>query len=158
MYQAQKYASGDYALSNGFHLVGRLHLLERYLAKDAKKDWENKKDKLGFSSYSLDEIKKIPSNDWLLISLSWATGIDYRPFFDMYGASYSQKASDQVENFGFSTTTKKEFFVVEKDGGFTLPYDNAGAYLDKKSVPVDGNTTYPYSEDNKGGSGKDENF
>jgi len=62
----------------------------------------------------------------------------------MYGASYSQKASDQVESFSFSTTTKKEFFVVEKDSGFTLPYDNAGAYLDKQSVSVDGNTTYPY--------------
>jgi len=62
----------------------------------------------------------------------------------MYGASYSQKASDQVESFSFSTKTKKEFFVVEKDSGFTLPYDNAGAYLDKQSVVVDGNTTYPY--------------
>jgi len=144
MYQAQKYASGNYALSNGFHLVGRLHLLERYFSKDAKKDWENDKDKLGFDIYSLDEIKKIPSNDWLLISLSWATGVDYRPFFDMYGASYSQKASDQIESFNFTTTTQKEFFVVEKDGGFTLPYDSAGAYLDKQSVAVDGNTTYPY--------------
>jgi len=147
MYQAQKYASGNYALSNGFHLVGRLHLLERYLAKDAKdteKDWENNKDKLGFDTYSLDEIKNIKSNDWLLISLSWATGVDYRPFFDMYGAYYSQKASDQTESFNFTTTTPKEFFVVEKDGGFTLPYDSAGAYLDKQSVAVDGNTTYPY--------------
>jgi len=25
-----------------------------------------------------------------------------------------------------------------------LPYDKAGAYLDKGSVAVDGNTTYPY--------------
>jgi len=61
----------------------------------------------------------------------------------MYGQTYSQKASDQIESFNFSTTTKKEFFAIEKDGGFILPYDKAGAYLDKQSVAVDGTTTYP---------------
>jgi hypothetical protein len=61
----------------------------------------------------------------------------------MYGQPYSDKASAQVSSFNFTTTTKKEFFVVEKDGGFTLPYDSAGAYLDKQSVAVDGTTTYP---------------
>ena len=55
-----------------------------------------------------------------------------------------KKLQTQIESFSFSTTTKKEFFVVEKDSGFTLPYDNAGAYLDKQSVAVDGSTTYPY--------------
>jgi len=148
LYQAQKYADGDYKLSNGFHLIGRLHLLDRYLDKDAKKDWDNSKAKLGFSTYSLDDIKKIDSNDWLVISLSWATGIDYRPFFDMYGEPYSQKASTQIDSFGFMKTTQKEFFVIEKDGGFILPYDDAGKYLNKKSIKIEKDNTYPYSDNN----------
>jgi hypothetical protein len=143
MMYAQKYATGDYALSNGFHLLGRLHILERYLAKDAKNNWESVKAKLGFSSYSLEEIKAIDANDWLLVSLSWATGLDYRPFFDMYGQPYSDKASAQVSSFNF-TAVKKVFFAEENDSGFILPSDTEGNYLDKVEVNVDGTSSYPY--------------
>ena len=143
MMYAQKYAEGDYALTNGFHLLGRLHILERYLAKDAKKDWENAKDKLGFENYSIDEINAIDANDWLLVSLSWATGLDYRPFFDMYGQPYSDKASTQVEDYGYKAV-KKVFFAEDIDSGFILPSNTAGDYLNKTEVPVDGHTSYPY--------------
>jgi len=144
MYQVQNYASGDYTLSEGFHLIGRLHILERFLKRDAKNDWANNKDKLGFSTYSLDEIKTITSNDWLLVSLAWASGLDFRPFFDMYGAPYSQKASDQVESFNFNKETKKEFFAADSDGLFALPNGNPGSFFDRLSVPVDGSSEYPY--------------
>jgi len=135
MMYAQKYASGDYALSNGFHLLGRLHTLERFLAKDAKKDWENNKEKLGFSTYSLSEIKKIDSNDWLVISLSWATGLDYRPFFDMYGEPYSAKANDQIESFKFPKV-KRVFFMENNNSGFILP-DEDYPYLNKPEMAID---------------------
>ena len=135
MMYAQKYASGEYALSNGFHLLGRLHILERFLAKDAKKDWENSKEKLGFANYSLDEIKSINSNDWLVVSLSWATGLDFRPFFNMYGQPYSSKASEQIESFKF-TKVKKVFFMETNDSGFILPDENY-PYLSKEELSVE---------------------
>ena len=146
MMQTQKYATGEYTLTDGFHLLTRLHILERYLAKDAKKDWNNNKNNLCFSNYSLDEIKNINSNDWMVISLSCASGLDFRPFFNMYGEPYSQKASDQVGALGLSESTQNVFFTIAEDGGFILPssMDKAGEFLDKKSVPVDGTTEYPY--------------
>ena len=140
MMYAQKYASGDYSLTNGFHLLGRLHTLERFLAKDAKKDWENSKERLGFSNYSLDEIKGIDSNDWLVVSLSWATGLDYRPFFDMYGEPYSTKANDQIESFNFPKV-KKVFFMETKDSGFILP-DEDYPYLSKPEMAIDSDAVY----------------
>ncbi len=151
MMNAQKYAVGDYALDEGFHLLTRLHLLERYLQKDARKDWENNKAKIGLSNYSLDEINQLVNNpndglnanDWMLISLSWASGFDFRPYFDMFGQPYSQKASDQVASFGFPAI-KKVYFAVDKDTGFILPQslDPSGEYLDKRELPVDGHTSY----------------
>ena len=142
---AQKYAQNGYALSNGFHLLTRLHLLERYLMRDAQEDWENNRAKLGFDTYTKEEITNLDANDWMVVSLSWATGMDYRPFFDRYGQPYSAKASTQVESFGFSPVTAG-YFVVEQDSGFILPAskDRAGAYLDKQEVPLDGTSTYPY--------------
>ena len=151
MMNAQKYASGEYNLDEGFHLLTRIHLLERYLQRDATKDWENNRAKIGFSNYSLDEIKQfiyhpndaLNANDWMLISLSWASGLDFRPYFDMFGMLYSQKASEQVESFGFAPV-KKVYFATGKDTGFILPklLDPAGSYLDKKELPVDGVTQY----------------
>ncbi|RUM66779.1 MAG: hypothetical protein DSZ06_02650, partial [Sulfurospirillum sp.] len=143
MMYAQKYAKGDYSLENGFHLLGRLHILERFLEKDAKKDWESAKGRLGFSDYSKDEVEKINSNDWLLISLSWATGLDYRSFFDMYGQTYSNRASKQVESYEFEAV-KKVFFAEDDDSGFILPSKSSGDYLDKREIAVDGYSSYPY--------------
>ena len=147
MMQGKKYATGSYALENGFHLLTRLHMLERHLDRYAQKNtenWDNEKDKLCFDNYSLDEIKKIPSKDWLSVSLSCASGIDFRPFFDMYGIDYSTKASAQIDALGFTETAQSVFFVENNDSGFTMPNDEAGAYLGKDSVVVDGDTEYPY--------------
>jgi hypothetical protein len=46
----------------------------------------------------------------MLVSLSYAAKLDYRPFFDMYGQDYSEKASEQVESFGFPKA-KQTYFV-----------------------------------------------
>ncbi len=144
MMMSQKYSTGKYALTDGMHLLARLHVLDRHLAYVKNDtDWDANKAKLGFDTYTLDEIQSITSNDWLVISLSYAAGLDFRSFFDMYGEPYSTKASDQIERFGF-LPTKKVFFAEETNSGFIMPDDGSGAYLNKTELPVDGNTTYPY--------------
>jgi hypothetical protein len=47
----------------------------------------------------------------MLISVSLSSKLDFRPFFDMYGQSYSDKASKQVESFNFEKT-KDTYFAL----------------------------------------------
>jgi len=124
-------------LEDGWDLLAILHILERDRNR-IKADWENRKHQIGFTTYTLDEFNHINHNDWLVISYSFATKLDYRPFFDMYGIQYSQKASEQVAAFGYDAAPKR-FFVSTPRGYCTK--DEYGDYLDKEAIDL--NDTYP---------------
>jgi predicted metalloendopeptidase len=126
--QAMMYTQKMGKLENGWHLLARLHLLERE-RKYVKSTWENKKYSLGFSTYALEEFKRINNNDWMLISLSFAAGLDFRSFLSMYGIPYSEKAAKQVESFLFPSVPQK-FFLSTPTG--YCEEDQYGAYLDKQ--------------------------
>ena len=145
MMYAQKYATGEYALQDGWHLLTRVHVLEKYLRKIKTADkWDDNKVKIGFGNYSLDEVKDITSNDWMLVSISYASGLDFRNFFDMYGIAYSDKASQQVESFEF-VPTKYLFFAQEGNSDFILPNADANrGYLNQTEVEVHATSVYPY--------------
>jgi hypothetical protein len=55
----------------------------------------------------------------MLVSLSFASKLDFRPIFDMYGQDYSQKASEQVESFAFEKA-KQTFFISTPSGYITV--------------------------------------
>lgn len=137
MMQVQKMGK----LRDGWHFLTRLHLLDRACKSAAvdQNSWESKKGDLGFDSYSLDEFKKISKNDWLLIAYSFASGLDFREFLDMFGIKYSTKAANQVASFGFRSVPKR-YFVSTKSGFCTK--DEFGDYLDKKSIRLD--EDFPY--------------
>jgi len=125
---------------NGWHLLSRLHLLDREI-KRAKNDWESKKYDLGFSSYSLSEFNDIRKNDWLLISFSFASNADFRDYFDMMGIPYSQKASKQVESFGYEKVPQK-FYISTPDG--YCKEDKYGKFLDKEEIEFSKSAVFPY--------------
>ncbi len=127
-------------LQNGWHLLSRLHILDREI-KRVKNDWENKKASIGFDRYSLDEFKSMRKNDWLLVSFSFASGLDFRDYFDMMGIEYSQKASDQVESFAYERVPAK-LFVSTSDG--YCKSDEYGTLLDKSMIDVKEGTVFPY--------------
>lgn len=135
MMQAQKIGE----LVNGWHLLARMHILEREINR-AKNDWDNRRSSLGFSTYSLEEFNHIRNNDWLLVSLSFAAKLDYRNFLSMMGLAYSDQAAAQVASFGYELVP--ETFFVSTPNGYCKT-DHFGRYLDKKSVPVDGYTVWP---------------
>jgi immunomodulating metalloprotease len=131
---------------NGWHLYARLHILQRAI-DSAKKDestFEAMKNSIGFSQYTLDEYKnvvsKIPNNDWTLISLSFASKLDFRPFFDMYGEPYSTKAATQVESFEYDPTPK--VFFMSTDTGYCTT-DSFGDFLDKATIEINGTSSWP---------------
>jgi hypothetical protein len=120
--QLMMHAETEGKLNNGWHMIPRLHLLEFSFeaADNSEADWDLAKNKLGFTSYSRDEALAIDRNDWLLISSSFVTDLEFRPFFDLVGQVYSDKASDQVASYNYPKVPK----------GFYLPSSN-NAYCDR---------------------------
>lgn len=137
--QAMMHAQKLGKLENGWHVLARVHILEREMSR-AKQDWDNKKDAVGFSTYSLDEINAIRDNDWLVVAYSYAAGLDYRNYFDMMGIPYTQKARDQVASFGFTVVPNALF--LSTDGGY-CDSDEYGILFDKPTIPVDGTSVWP---------------
>ncbi|MGF1779297.1 ImpA family metalloprotease [Vibrio nomapromontoriensis] len=85
-------------LKNGWHLLGRLHLIEREFnrLKASESFWEERKASIGFTHYSQAEANTLNNNDWLLVALSYITQRDMRSYLDMWGFHFSDKAKQQV--------------------------------------------------------------
>ena len=137
--QAMMHAKAQGRLENGWHLLARLHLLDREV-KRAKNDWLNRRADIGFSRYTLEEFNTMRGNDWLLVSFSWAAGLDYRDYFSMMGITYSQQAADQVAALGY---TKAPMVFFASTGSGYCKSDRFGDYLAKTPLPVDGSSVWP---------------
>ncbi|QUJ68051.1 ImpA family metalloprotease [Photobacterium sp. GJ3] len=109
--QMMMHAQHEGKLSNGWHLIARLHLLDKAFADadNSEENWQSRKASIGFSTYTLSEAKSLDNNDWLLIAASYATGLDYRPYLDLMGQPYSSKASSQVASFSYAAVDKAFF-------------------------------------------------
>ncbi len=125
-------------LINGWHLLARLHILEREFnrARANATTWDSKKASLGFSSYSKNEADAISNNDWMLIAVSYVTGLDYRDFLSMWGIGYSTKAAAQVAGFGYAATPRQ--FYVSSATGYCKGEGFTGSRL-----AVDGKQVWP---------------
>ncbi|MGB0847312.1 MAG: ImpA family metalloprotease, partial [Thiolinea sp.] len=132
-------ASG--ALSDGWHLRARLHIIEREFnrADDSESTWLAKRDALGFGNYSLADAKAVyknAKNDWLVIALSTATGKDFRDYLTMWGISFSTTADSQVAAMGYPAIPNS--FFISSATGYCR-----GEGFDGTSLPVDGAQTWP---------------
>jgi len=137
--EAMMHAQKMGKVQNGWHVLARVHILEREMSR-AKKDWDARKASVGFSSYSLDEINSIKNNDWLVVAYSYAAEVDYRNYFDMMGIPYSQKAREQIASFGFEVVPHALF--ASTDTGYCKE-DTYGTLFDKPTIDVDGTTLFP---------------
>lgn len=106
-------------LSNGWHFIARMHRLETSYnaAKGNDTDWNDRRSDLGFSLYSRSQANAIDNNDWLLIAASYATGLDYRAFLDLFGLGYSALANDQVASFGYPSVNRV-FYVPANNADY----------------------------------------
>ncbi|CAA6823742.1 MAG: FIG01200241: hypothetical protein, partial [uncultured Thiotrichaceae bacterium] len=154
--QAVMHAQKMGKLENGWHLLARLHILEREISR-ADDDWEANKASIGFSSYSLEEFNDISNsslkttdvrrNDWMLVSLSYAAGLDYRNYLTMFGIAFSQKASDQVASFNYPIVPQA--FFISSSSGYCNENIN-GDFLAKSTLPIDGTQVWPAETDTDG--------
>jgi hypothetical protein len=117
-----------YTLENGFNIFTLLYQHSRIYDKYSKNeaDWNSHQSLLGFSlfpysgdtTYDGGNVTKIPGNDFMLVSLSYITDSDWRPYFDMFGLNYTSLASKQVDQNGFTRTVKQELFVNQNNSRF----------------------------------------
>ncbi len=135
-WQAQslpQFGDGGWDLYTGLYLQDRL--FGKAVASDAA--WAAAKDGLGFGSYDRPTAAAISGNDWMLVATSYLTGKDQRPFFDLWGVNYSDKASAQVAAFGYPAAEKRFYLAYSDATGPWYGHDPVG------SVVVDGTTTLP---------------
>jgi hypothetical protein len=102
-----KTMSNGTTLKDGFDIFTLVYAGARTL-RDAGRDdvtWMASRDKLGFglfartgdATYGGGDVRDIPGNDYLLVMLSFVTGLDFRPYFADLGVRYSDLASSQVD-------------------------------------------------------------
>jgi hypothetical protein len=127
-------------LTNGWHVLARVHILEREMSR-AKKDWEARKASVGFSTYTLDEINSIRNNDWLIVAYSYASQLDLRNYFTMMGIPHTDKAYAQIATFGFDVAPNS-LFVSTPEG--YCKTDEYGTIFDRPTLDIDGSSVYPY--------------
>jgi immunomodulating metalloprotease len=94
-------------LQNGFHIFTLLYDLSRIYARAAKSEasWNATKLQLGFglfpyaghAVYGGEQVRNIPGNDFMVVALSYITGLDYRLYFASRGVLISPLASQQVQ-------------------------------------------------------------
>ena len=132
-------------LENGWHLLTRLHMLDRAFKRATlnSDSWESKKVSLGFGDYTRDEAKAINNNDWMLIALSVCGEMDFRDYLAMWGLPYSDKAAQQVASFGYEALPR-DFFVPEEVDGYCKVNSDGGMLYDSVVDMNDENATYPY--------------
>ena len=111
-YEQLMFASRDY------DLYTKMYITER-LVKEYKKDeniWIENRDALGFSDYSLSEIKAITSNDFIAILASRVADKDLSQFIEGFGVSVSSKAKLQIDSFSLSEPPLLEgVYFIELD-------------------------------------------
>jgi hypothetical protein len=96
--------------SNGWEVFTAMYLHERLFstAFGNVDTWNEQKQALGFDTYEIAP-RSIGANDFMLISLSFVTEQDQRPFFDMWGIDYTDTASAQVAAYDYAAVERLFF-------------------------------------------------
>ncbi len=131
-------AEDNGALIDGWHLLARLHIIERAYQQAVKDDdkWLATKAGIGMSLYERATAKAMNPEDWLLIAVSHATGFDYRAYFNAWGHQYTPAAAAQVA--AFSLPSMPVNYYVSSAEGYCQ-----GQGFDGNKLPLDGSSAWP---------------
>lgn len=126
------------ALNDGWHLLARLHIIERAFSHALSSDelWTQAQQNLGMSQYTRTQANEIPQNDWLLIALGVATDLDWRNYLAAWAIPHTDQASTQVAAEGY-TAVPAEFYVSSADGYCK------GEGFDGHKLPLNGTSRWP---------------
>ena len=87
-------------LDSGWDVYTLMYLQDRLLdqALVDEDTWDAGKGALGFDTYA--DRPELDGNDFMLLSMSWITERDQRPFFAMFGIEWTAEADTQLEAYG----------------------------------------------------------
>ncbi|MDF5099056.1 hypothetical protein P3608_24105, partial [Vibrio parahaemolyticus] len=133
-------AQHEGVLKSGWHLLARLHLIEREFNRLKSDDalWDERRLSIGFANYSREEANSISNNDWLLIALSYISQRDMTSYLDMWGFSFTEKAKQQVVALNLPPMPLTYF--ASSNTGYCL---NEFA---QTPITVDGQTVWPLNQ------------
>ncbi|EGR0148450.1 hypothetical protein FRN29_21745 [Vibrio alginolyticus] len=133
-------AQHEGVLKNGWHLLARLHLIEREFNRLKSDDalWDERRLSIGFANYSREEANSISNNDWLLIALSYISQRDMTSYLDMWGFSFTEKAKQQVVALNLPPMPLTYF--ASSNTGYCL---NEFA---QTPITIDGQTVWPLNQ------------
>lgn len=137
-------------LDDGFDVFPLLYALARDFRDVSGDDatWIAARDRLGFglfaragdAVYGGKSVSGMPGNDFLLVALSYLSGLDFRPHFAIHGVRYSSLANAQVvAHIAAGRVTgavAQSMYVLEKD----FPGLDLAA---TPTVPMDGVSVWP---------------
>lgn len=138
MIQMMMAAEDAGALEDGWHLLARLHLIEREYQRAIRDDaaWLASREGLGMSLYARADARALGAEDWLLIALSHASGFDFRDWFDAWGHRYADDAAAQVASM--TLPPMPVAFYVASGDGFCR-----GEGFDGRKIALDGVASWP---------------
>ena len=72
----------------------KMYLIEREFTHALSDEtlWMEKRQRLAFSDYSLDDAKEVSGNDFMAITLSMISGLDHTEYFNAWGIEVSEQA------------------------------------------------------------------
>ncbi|MBY6017811.1 ImpA family metalloprotease [Halomonas denitrificans] len=137
-------------LTNGFNLFTLLYQHHRVFGHYANNssDWLAHRQRLGFGLFPFEgeavyggrKVSGIPGNDFMLVSLSHLTGLDWRSHFDLLGLRYSSLAAAQAAANASRGSLPMGMYVLETD----LPPANMSDGLTFLPLSLaDGTTRWP---------------
>lgn len=140
--QIMMVAENEGALQDGWNVYARLHILDREFNRSDDEDtvWLNQRANLGFSNFTRTEARALDNVDWMVIAVSYVTGLDFRDFFTMYGYVPSLEADTQVASFGYSMAP--EVFCLSTADGY-----GRGQGFNSMVLPIDGTQPWPDETD-----------
>lgn len=144
------------SLTNGFDIVTLLYQNARFVYKYSSSDavWNARRASLGFdlfnrtcasttrcySTYGSSSVSSMPGNDFILVTLTFITGYDFRPYFDIRGVPYSTLANEQVSRHIASGVAS--LGPIPTDFYALSDYPSA-SLTGATTVPLDGKSAWP---------------
>jgi len=129
-------------ISNGWHVLGRVHMIDRCF-RAALKDqatWDAQKATFGFDQVAFADAQTMSNNDFMAIALSFAGGLDLRDYMGMWGFRVSASADAQIASFKLPAAERVFFAVNTMDWVKGALTTKVGTY---QKLTIDGTTAWP---------------
>ena len=152
---------GKVTLTNGYEMFTLIYqgvrTLKYYAQTDAR--WKQYRSTIGFnlfnrtcastdpcySVYGTSSVTSMSGNDYMLVMLTYLTGYDFRPYFNLRGLPYSWLAEKQVLAHVNSGVASKGLVPLDYYAIKDYPPADIIGGSGVKKIPIDGSTGWPFS-------------